>query len=219
MTPADGEQVQRVAPRPERGGGAGARWLAAVYLILAAYLPISRVLPPGHSTRTFLDGWVPLVPWLGPVYVLGMVPFALLPFLLWRWLPPATFRRYALATITGALATYAVYFLYPTEIHRPPLPADPLERWCLGLAYAARRPTGILPSGHAFYTATNAWFLCALLRPIPRLLWIAVSALIVSAALLTHLHHVADILAGLALFVAVVAGVEAAGKRSGGVGE
>src|SRR5206468_10849665 len=122
----------------------------AVYFALAAYVPISRSLPPGNSTRTWLDAWVPLVPWLGPVYVLGMLPIALLPLYFRGALSPRAFRQYAVAIIGGALVTYAVYLLYPTEIRRPALPAEPLARCCLALAQAARSPRGILPSGHAF---------------------------------------------------------------------
>jgi hypothetical protein len=175
--------------------------LLALYLVLAAYLPLSRLLErlPGHSTATWLDAYLPVVPWLGPVYVLGMVPIALLPLVFARRLPPDHFRRYALATIAGALVTYAVYGLYPTEIRRPPLPQEPLARACLGLAYAARSPHSLFPSGHAFYTALNAWALCQLTRGPARLLVLAASGLVVAAALLTGLHHTADILAGLAL--------------------
>src|SRR5581483_6164326 len=134
------DPVRPGAVRASRASGAA---LAVVYAALAAYLPVSRLLPPGHSTRTAIDAYVPLVPWLGPLYVAGMVPIALLPWFIWARLPRREFLRYAAAISGGALLTYVVYAAYPTEIHRPPLPGDPLARWCLGLAYAARSPRGI----------------------------------------------------------------------------
>jgi len=197
--------------------GRGSRFaLIALYAALAAYLPISRHLPPGHSTRTALDAWIPVVPWLGLVYVLGMAPIALLPLLFHALLPREAFARYAHIIIGGALASYVIYLAYPTEIHRPPLPAEPLAAWCLGLAYAARSPRGIFPSGHAFYTAVNGWFLCRLLAPRGRWAVVVGSAAIVGAALLTHLHYVADVIAGLALAAgAVVAGGQPQRDREG----
>lgn len=195
--------------KPRRGSGV---LLAALYLVLAAYLPLSRALPAGHSTRTFLDAWVPIVPWLGPVYVLGMLPIALLPALFYALLPARRFERYAATVIVGALVSYAVYLVYPTEIHRPPLPREPAARWCMALAYAARSPRGIFPSGHAFYTAVNGWFLGRLVSGMGRGVVGAASAAIVAAALLTHLHYAADVAAGLAL-AAVLMTFFAAGRR------
>ena len=180
--------------------------LLAVYAVLAAYLPLSRRLPPGRPLRTRLDDALPLVPWLGPVYVLGMLPIAVLPLLFHRWLPPPAFQQYGLALIAGALASYAVYLCYPSEIQRPPLPEAPFARWCLGLAYAARSPRGLFPSGHAFYTATNAWFLGQLLDGPALAAALAASALIIAAALLTRLHYVLDLLAGLALALVLISG-------------
>jgi hypothetical protein len=178
--------------------------LIALYAILAAYLPISRILPAGHSLRIALDERLPLVAWLGPVYVIGMVPIAALPLLFQQWLPEPYFRQYAAVTMAGALISYAAYFLYPSEIQRPPLPEAPAARWCLGVAYAARSPRGIFPSGHAFYTATNAWFLCELLPASARADVVAASLLVVAAALLTRLHFVLDIAGGLALALLLI---------------
>jgi hypothetical protein len=180
--------------------------LVILYLALAAYLPISRILPPGRSTWTPPDAWMPLVPWFGPVYVLGMAPIALLPVLFYRRLPATRFRRYALAVTAAAVLSYAIYLIYPTEIRRPPLPELPSARWCLGLAYAARGARGILPSGHALYTAVNAWFLCPLVPGGWRWLVAAGSVVVIASALLTRLHYVADVAAGLALAAIAVAG-------------
>lgn len=174
-------------------------WLVAIYLAIAAYLPISRWLPPGRSFATSLDALLPLAPLLGPVYVFGMVPIALLPLVFYGRLTLADFRRYAAGTIAGALATYALYFLWPSEIRRPPLPEDPVSRACLALAYSVRSPRGVFPSAHTLYTALNATFLWAFVPAGWRWGVAAGSGLVVASALLTGLHFAADVAAGLAL--------------------
>ena len=168
------------------------------YTLLAAYLLVERWVRGEGSTATVVDRYVPLVPWLGPVYVLGMVPMALFPALFPLWLKPDEYRQYALAIALGAGTSYIIYALFPTVMQRPPLP-EGAAGWALGLAYAARRPHNAFPSGHALYTTVNLAFLLPSLPRAARPSAWGAGIVVVASALFIHLHTVADIAGGVGL--------------------
>ena len=173
--------------------------MTIVYLALAAYLPISRRIQGEASTRTRLDEWDGVAWALGPLYVFGMLPIAVLPVALCWALVSAQYGHYSASVLIGAGISYLVYALYPARVKRPPLPTEDVPRFCLEVAYRARSEYNPLPSGHALYTLLNAIFVAPLLSPLWGGVWVFCSVLIVAAAWLTRLHNALDIIAGLAL--------------------
>jgi PAP2 superfamily len=145
--------------------------------------------------------WEAVIPWWPPAY--GMYFSVLLvPFLVLLRVHDAQAvrtweRRMALALALGV----ACFVLWPAQLSYPEPSADQGERWA-GLRQLAQLIAGrhnLLPSLHVALSGITIFALWPWLGLAARLAislwWLALMASI----LLTHQHHVADLLAGLLL--------------------
>ena len=159
-----------------------------------------------HSRRLDLSlAWEAAIPWWPQAYAVYF-SVLLVPFLV-RWLVPdaaavqAWERRMALALALGV----ACFVLWPAQPAYPLPQADPWERWAWlqRLAQLLAGRYNLMPSLHVALSGITFLVLLPWVGRAARLAlglwWLALMA----SALLTHQHHVADVLAGLLLALAV----------------
>lgn len=167
-------------------------------------------LPTGEvrSTRTFLDAFVPFWPAWTWVYLL---PYVVAPALA-AALPAPAFRALCRRALVLLGLSFAVFLLAPTEVQRPDLSS--LDDDLTAALYRAMiafddPPRNALPSLHAGLAVVFGAALWSL-SPRSALAGAAFAALVCLSTLFSGQHHVLDVVAGVALALAVVAGVRAA---------
>ena len=97
------------------------------------------------------------------------------------------------------LVSYAIYLVYPTYVHRPPLPER--RSWQIDLVrliYRLDRPYNAFPSGHTYNTVLIALFWCHW-QPQQCRLWIGMTVVILLSTLFTRQHNLPDLISGIAL--------------------
>ena len=139
---------------------------------------------------------IPFVPQWIWAYLSMFVLFLLPPF----FLNPPALRRLAKILIVSTLVAGIVFVLFPAPIgFSRVLPEAEPYRALFESVFFLDRPYNTLPSLHVCYSAAIAAFVCRASGPWVRgivLFWLL---LIVCSTILTHQHHVLDVLAGLAL--------------------
>jgi hypothetical protein len=174
-----------------------AAWFALVYAgaDLVTGWRSSRV-------RVHLDAELalPFVPALFLVYVS--------PYLIFFFLAPFVLRRraeldgYAAAVAAVTACAGVCFLLFPAELAYPPAPAA--GAWA-GLADLARTISlryNLAPSLHVALTVTAAAVYATHAGPAGRCLLHGYAALVAASTLLTHQHHLLDVLSGWLLGLA-----------------
>lgn len=180
---------------------AGARLLALFAVVFYGADAVAAL--HAERWRLYFD-WelaIPYWPAAFPVYfsVLAL-PFVMLPLArraadlrLWE-------RRMAVTIVLAGV----VFVTMPAQLgYAPQQPAGAWRLWALAAEHVAGR-YNLLPSLHvalALVTLASAWPLAGPAARAGLALW---CALLLPSVLLTHQHHVADLLAGVALAAAVV---------------
>lgn len=169
-------------------------WSANQY---AAAAPRFRVAFP-------FETHIPFLPWTSVLYV-SIIPLMLMAPLVFR----SAARMWPLfcALCAEVAAASLVFVAFPVELGYPPLPATGAAAGLMDAARQAALQYNLFPSLHVTFALTTA----AAFAPFGGRRWKTViwtsSLLIVASTLLTHQHHVADVLAGAALSIAVMRGV------------
>lgn len=134
-------------------------------------------------------------------------------------------ERAVFAILLGFWASYAGYFLLPTEGPRLPLAEEaglgggPISEAARAfLRHAGRTRVDAFPSGH---TAVSLVAAALALRAAPRVGWalLAWALAIVFTTVYVHVHYAVDVLAGALLAAAVLLGAGRVSALVGGSGE
>ena len=194
------------ADRDERPPG---RDRLAVYVLvflpwLVAYQAVEFLGVPPDAVSAYLT-WehrIPIVPWTESIYAATYVFVAAAPLI------AATQRDLRTFAVRGLCATAIVipiYLLVP--LVAPPRPVDSDGFWSslIRLERAFDQPVTAFPAFHVIWTwfAACVW---ALALPNLRVLWWALVAAVSVGCLTTGMHAVVDVVAGVAVSVAVVRG-------------
>lgn len=143
---------------------------------------------------------IPFVPEFVSVYLSMFVLFLIPPFLLPAARMPALGKQLIAGTVLGGL----VFLLLPAELgFAREIPATPGYAKIYAALFGIDRPHNLVPSLHVYFSAAIALACAAVARPLTRtllLVWLGVIAL---STLLTHQHHVVDIVAAFALLFIV----------------
>jgi membrane-associated phospholipid phosphatase len=184
-------------------GLANALWFALVYGGADAVAARHRLRVPVHLPAELR---IPLVPAMTAAYMSLYALFALAPFVL---RPRRELRAFVL-TLAVVIAVAGIGFLLlPAELAFPPPVEEDLGRWS-GLFHLAddlNLTYNLVPSLHvAFAVACAGAFSRQASRRASAGLW-CWAALIAAATVLTHQHHLLDVVTGWLLAVAGVRGV------------
>ncbi len=147
-----------------------------------------------------MPAWVPFIPLLAVPYLLQVVVSYLLVFAVRdRALRHATVKAY----FVSLAATCALWYFYPTVMHRPPIP-EGWWNWPFRVMATLDLPYNIVPAGHILMPVLICW---AFAYDRPRWLWWLVPAQLLGAVAIvtTWQHRPVDVVYGIAL--AVVAGL------------
>ncbi|MDB6069125.1 MAG: superfamily protein [Verrucomicrobiales bacterium] len=162
-----------------------------VWAMMALYMYMNHH-QPAVVERVAMPEWVPFLPGF-------VVPYIFLLGVTWG-LPvairtPAMFRACLLANACGWLLVMPWWWLTPTMMGRPPLPAEPWTRTFI-LLWASDRPCNIFPCGHGVGPVVAAWFAS---RDRPAWRWPLLLFLILTlpSIALVWQHRPFDILVGL----------------------
>jgi membrane-associated phospholipid phosphatase len=146
---------------------------------------------------------IPFVPWMTIFYMSLYGLFILAPFIL------RTRREFAAAVLTMAVAiavSGAAFLLFPAELAFAPVRDEQLGIWA-GIYHVAddlNLTYNLLPSLHvAFAVICAAIFSSRAPGPIQAALWLW-AFLIAASTVLTHQHHVLDVVTGWLLAVVCV---------------
>jgi hypothetical protein len=143
---------------------------------------------------------IPFVPELISVYLSMFVLFLIPPFLLPAVRMPALGKQLIAGTLLGGL----VFLLLPAELGFPrEVPASPGYAKIYAALFGLDRPHNLVPSLHVYFSAAIALACAAVARPLTRALLLVWLGVIVLSTLLTHQHHVVDIVAAFALLFIV----------------
>ncbi|HEX6704506.1 MAG TPA: phosphatase PAP2 family protein [Albitalea sp.] len=186
-----------------RSDVAAAFWRAAVQLTLlfaVVFYGVDAITAArAAKVRLVLDfeAAIPYWPAAFPVYfsVIGM------PFLVRAFAPDAeTVRRWSLAMGVAVVAAAVVYLLLPAQIGYPPADAGPWTPLARLASWIAGRHN-LLPSLHValtLITVLAVWPHAGTGARRAIVLW---TVALVGSTLVTHQHHVLDLLAGAVLGV------------------
>lgn len=162
-----------------------------VWAMMALYLYMNHHQPAGVE-RVAMPEWVPF----RPAFIL---PYIALLWVTWG-LPvvirtPRLFRACLLANACGWLLVMPWWWITPTLMERPPLPAEPWARWFAAL-WASDRPHNIFPCAHGVGPLVAAWFAS---RDRPSWRWPLLGFVILTlpSIALVWQHRPIDILLGL----------------------
>ncbi|WP_338768077.1 phosphatase PAP2/dual specificity phosphatase family protein [Massilia sp. METH4] len=175
------------------------------WLVFGLCYPLSQVIaahaPLRHSVALPFEAGMPFWPWMIVPYATSALFFTLV----FMVVPTAeqlrvTGRRMASATVIAAL----VFAIFPARftLARPALD-DPLLAAAYGFLEMVDQPYNQLPSLHVAYCLLFWLALRPLVRGWRRLALAAWLVLVAASTLFTWQHHVADVVAGLALGAAV----------------
>lgn len=158
------------------------------------------------STKTAVDAWVPLLPWFVWIY---LSPYVVAPVLVVK-AGGTVFRRLVRRGVIVIALQLAIFFVLPTIVERPSLLIDAsssLSERTLAWVYGVDTPArNAAPSGHVSMYFVLAWAASQSLGRLGLLAWVHF-ALVAVSIVLTKQHHVVDLVSGLALGAAVLAGV------------
>jgi len=167
--------------------------LVPCYILIGAW----AAERPLHAPALAADTRVPLEPVWALVYGALYLFLILLPVFVVRDEPHV--RRMFLAYLCVWLASYVVFFLYPTVAPRPAHVLAPgFGAWGLRLLYSADPPYNCFPSLHVAHSFVSA-FAC---RPVHRGVYraaIVCAALVALSTLFTKQHYILDVAAGIVL--------------------
>jgi len=160
-----------------------------------AYFGIARL--PVVPTAVVMPAWVPFLPVLAIPYLLQVVgSYALVLAVRDRERRHACVKAY----FASLAVTCLIWWLYPTVMHRPPMP-DGWWNWPFRVMASLDLPNNILPAGHILMPVIICW---AFAFDRPRWLWWLVPAELLGAAAIvaTWQHRPVDVVIGVALAVA-----------------
>lgn len=165
---------------------------------MVIYFVIARVV--SAPVELFMPAWVSFVPALTLPYLLQVVVSYFLVFAV----RDRTLRHTCMKAYFASYAvTCALWFLYPTVMYRPAMPAG-WWNWPFRMMANLDLPANILPAGHILMPVLICW---AFAHDRPRwLLWLVPCQLLGAVAIVTTWQHrPVDVLIGVAF--AVVAGL------------
>ncbi|MDR2625528.1 MAG: phosphatase PAP2 family protein [Zoogloeaceae bacterium] len=135
-----------------------------------------------------------------PQWIWAYLSMYLLFFLPLFFLRPPAMRRLAKLLMCSTLIAGLVFLLFPAPIgFSRILPETEPYRGMFALLFDLDRPYNTVPSLHVCYSAAIAAFLFREGNKAMRVLMVFWLSLIVCSTMLTHQHHVADVLTGLLL--------------------
>lgn len=159
------------------------------------YFPTNWVHAPGRwfFHDTWLDEWIPLIPYFVIPYV-ALFPYMLAGVaLLW---PTPYFTEFVTAIAIAAWSAALVWYFFPSGILRKrEIGPDFFSRMIVWI-YENDQENNTFPSSHVFYALLVSYFL-ALAFPAYILLFGIIGLLIAISTVLVKQHHVADILGGI----------------------
>jgi len=143
---------------------------------------------------------IPFVPEFIWAYLSMFVLFVIPPFLL----PAARMPALGKQLIAGTVLCGLVFLLLPAELgFARETPATPGYAKIYAALFGLDRPYNLVPSLHVYFSAAIALACAVAARPLTRTLLLVWLGVIVSSTLLTHQHHVVDIVAAFALLLIV----------------
>ena len=180
----------------------GAAFLGFFYLVYGGTYWLTGL----HARRLHLafdfEAALPFVPAAAAVYLSILLMYALIPFVLrtWREIVPL-YATLAAETAVGGLC----FLLLPVAQTYPPRTAEGAFAGLFGLADALNLDHNELPSLHVAFAWTTALALGRRGGAAARALFLLWASAVAASTLLMHEHHLADVLAGLALGAAGMA--------------
>ena len=143
---------------------------------------------------------IPFVPELIWAYLSMFVLFLIPPFLLNAARMPALGKQ----LIAGTVLSGFIFLLLPAELgFAREVPATPVHAKIYAALFGLDRPHNLVPSLHVYFSAAIALACASVARPLTRGLLLVWLGVIVLSTLLTHQHHVVDIVAAFVLLLIV----------------
>jgi len=174
-------------------------WLVVLLMVQLLYVPISRIVRGGVVLETPWDAHIPLWPIWAIPYLLSLVWWCgCYTWAAWK-MDIHLWKSFLISNFAVVLVSYVIYLVYPSYVHRPPLPER--HSWQIEwvrLIYHLDRPYNAFPSGHAYNTVLIALFWCRW-HPQQCWLWIGMTVIILLSTLFTRQHNLPDLIGGVAL--------------------
>ena len=199
--PADGALLAWPAPRDLRFG---LLLCLAFFLFFELTYFATNYLTGLHHFRMHVHSGaelgIPFVPAMAVVYISLNLMLALTPFVLrtWREISPLCVVM-TLETLICAL----LFLLLPVELGFAPQAESGAWGWFCGWVSAVSLKYNNMPSLHVAFAFTAALAFGERCGALGRRLFLLWAGLIAASTLLIHEHHVADVVAGIALAVAM----------------
>lgn len=198
-----GEATGGRAPRPLSWPDAARRraWLRFLMIFylwfFPAYFGAAALAQASGRAHELFMAWelaIPLLPWAIIPYV-GVIPLYAAPAF---QMQARDIARLSRQTTAATLLAFAVFVLAPTRVaYRPEALPEP---WATAFAYGALpTPYNAAPSLHVAFAALILGACADSAGRAPRVFYAVAFMLVAASTVLTHQHHLVDVVAGLAL--------------------
>jgi len=175
-------------------------FLLVIFLNSIGYKAAQWFRPDGILVTTWLDSFIPYIPYFAVPYAL-YVPVVLLSFYLY-WKDYKKYRVMALSVIAVLIISIAIYLTFQTRVIRENVEPADFFNWGVSVAYSLDEPVNALPSLHVALPTLATLFVYKRNRKLG--LYIApVTVLIILSTVFIKQHAVLDVFAGLILAFAV----------------
>ena len=172
--------------------------VANLILFLAVYVPLNY-FGAIHGAALFLFSWekiIPLIPWM----IVPYISFNLLFIVPLMVIPSEVVRRVGVTFAITTVSAGTIFLLFPTHNAFPQIvPQGLFSSLFLGL-YSVDLPSNMFPSLHVAYSTLFLLFSYPYIRnrslKIVFVCWVGV---VIASTVLTHQHHVMDVIGGLVL--------------------
>lgn len=153
-----------------------------------------------HNIRlplaTALDHEVPRVPFFLIAYV------SLYPMILWAFHVQHSSQLYLKKMLAAVFLGAVIHLMVPGRLDFPRVPPEGIFSLPFELLYALDKPHNLAPSLHVVFACFSASQLSRA-HPGGRPLFLGWCVLIVASTVLTHQHHLIDVVTGWAFFLVV----------------
>jgi len=160
------------------------------------YVPTNRIKAPGRwfFHDTWLDDYIPLVPYFIIPYV-ALFPYMFITAIL-MWTTPLA-KEFFVTIVIASWSAAFVWYIAPAGILRKrEIGPDFFSRMIVWI-YTHDEENNTFPSSHVFYALICSFYLI-LAFPAYSLLFAATGGLISISTVLVKQHHAADIVGGIA---------------------
>ena len=175
-------------------------FLLVVLLNSLGYKLAQFLRPEGVLVTTWLDSFIPFIPAFVVPYavypIIGILPFVVF------WKDYGKYRTVALSMATVLAISIVIFMTFQTSVARADFVADDLFTWGVSVVYSLDEPLNALPSLHVAIPVIATLFIYAEKRRLG-LYILPVTILIALSTVFIKQHAILDLIAGLALALAV----------------